>query len=148
MDVHFVEKGSNVHSPTEQDKANAYGAKWILCVDQGSRPGPPLNQEEGSRTLIIDHHWSDEFPKDAEVSSKLLTYSIPLVAYDSLWNLGPIVSPQPPSGYLFVARIRSLSRIACLSPVEDRLSLRNWHNGGPGYGNKVGQYDTVGKSPV
>lgn len=60
--------------------------KYIIVVDQGSRPAPPVVDTPGVRSLIIDHHLSDEFPKDAVVvsachyppvaTSSLLVYEI------------------------------------------------------------------------
>lgn len=59
-------------------------AAFIIVVDQGSRPGPPLVPD--AEVLIIDHHLSDEFPEGATVvsacncppvaTSSLLTFEI------------------------------------------------------------------------
>ena len=70
--VHFVAKGSNVHEPKERAIMSSYHSNWVICVDQGSRPGPPLvesSPHSSVRTLVVDHHWSEEFPRDAEVCS-------------------------------------------------------------------------------
>ena len=41
---------------------------FVIVLDQGSRSGPPVIDGPGVKTLLIDHHLSDEFPKDAQVS--------------------------------------------------------------------------------
>lgn len=66
ISVHFVEKGSNVHTDSERGRMEAYGtrAKRVIVVDQGSRPGGPLVRGEDVRTLIVDHHWTDGRPED------------------------------------------------------------------------------------
>lgn len=45
--------------------------RWIIVLDQGSRAGPSVVEDESVRCLIIDHHLSDEFPESAQVSLKL-----------------------------------------------------------------------------
>ncbi|TFK46470.1 DHH phosphoesterase [Heliocybe sulcata] len=71
--VHFVAKGSNVHDPEEKLRMKAYNAKYAIIVDQGSQEGPPLvpgnDTDEAVKTLLIDHHESDEFLEDALVLS-------------------------------------------------------------------------------
>lgn len=42
--------------------------KYIVVVDQGSRPAPPIVDSPDVKSLVIDHHLSDEFPQDALVS--------------------------------------------------------------------------------
>jgi nanoRNase/pAp phosphatase (c-di-AMP/oligoRNAs hydrolase) len=41
---------------------------FIIVLDQGSRAGPPVIDGRDAKSLLIDHHLSDEFPKDAQVS--------------------------------------------------------------------------------
>lgn len=41
--------------------------KYVIVVDQGSRAGPEVIGSPGVKSLIIDHHLSDEFPKHALV---------------------------------------------------------------------------------
>lgn len=65
--VHFVSKGSNPHRDDEREKFALYKADYAIVVDQGSRPGPAL--VPGAKTLLIDHHMSDEFPDDTLVLS-------------------------------------------------------------------------------
>ena len=45
--------------------------KFIIVVDQGSRAAPPVVDSPDTKSLIIDHHLSDEFPKNATVRSPL-----------------------------------------------------------------------------
>lgn len=59
---------------------------FIIVIDQGSRHAPPVVDSISTESLIIDHHLSDEFPKNAFVvsachfppvaTSALLTYEI------------------------------------------------------------------------
>lgn len=62
-------KGSNVHEHSERTAIAAYGAKFVIIVDQGSRGESVLPEGEGGETevLIVDHHLSDEFPPGATV---------------------------------------------------------------------------------
>ncbi|KZT24815.1 DHH phosphoesterase [Neolentinus lepideus HHB14362 ss-1] len=73
LHVHFVAKGSNVHEIEARKRMMAHNASYAIVVDQGSRPGPPLfpaiENREVVKTLLIDHHESDEFPKDTLVLS-------------------------------------------------------------------------------
>jgi nanoRNase/pAp phosphatase (c-di-AMP/oligoRNAs hydrolase) len=43
--------------------------KFIIVLDQGSRPGPPVVDDPDVKSLVIDHHLSDEFPEGAIVVS-------------------------------------------------------------------------------
>ena len=43
--------------------------KFVIVVDQGSRSGPPVIDDPDAKAIIIDHHLSDEFPKNAMVRS-------------------------------------------------------------------------------
>ena len=67
IDVHLVKKGSNIHHDDERGAMKTKDPKYIIVVDQGSRPAPPVVDDPNVKTLIIDHHLSDEFPKDATV---------------------------------------------------------------------------------
>ncbi|KAH9855733.1 hypothetical protein C2E23DRAFT_882531 [Lenzites betulinus] len=68
LSVHFPSKGSNIHTPASQAAIAAFDARFIIATDQGSRAGPPLAPEP-ARTLVIDHHYSSEFPSGAVVCS-------------------------------------------------------------------------------
>ncbi|MCJ1291383.1 hypothetical protein MMC34_002926 [Xylographa carneopallida] len=86
IDVHLVKKGTNIHDEEERASMQAKDPKFVIVVDQGSRSGPPVVDDQDAQSLIIDHHLSDEFPKDATVvsachyppvaTSALLTYEI------------------------------------------------------------------------
>ena len=41
--------------------------KYIIVVDQGSRAAPPIVDSADVKSLLIDHHQSDVFPKNALV---------------------------------------------------------------------------------
>ncbi|CCM00571.1 uncharacterized protein FIBRA_02605 [Fibroporia radiculosa] len=69
LTVHFVAKGSNVHAPDERAQLASYQARYLVLVDQGSRPGPPIVDSEEAKVLIVDHHASDSFPANAQVLS-------------------------------------------------------------------------------
>ena len=70
IDVHMVRKGSNIHDETEREAILAKRPKHIIVVDHGSREGPPVVDSPDIRSLIIDHHLSDEFPRGATVDKK------------------------------------------------------------------------------
>lgn len=67
IDVHLVGKGKSIHDEEEREAMSAKSPKYIIVVDQGSRPAPPVVDDPGVQSLIIDHHLSDEFPKNAKV---------------------------------------------------------------------------------
>ncbi|TCD63557.1 hypothetical protein EIP91_005228 [Steccherinum ochraceum] len=72
ISVHFVSKGSNVHEEEERTQMQTYGAKYVIAVDQGSRGGGPLLESTDGgevKCLVVDHHWSKEFPDGALVLS-------------------------------------------------------------------------------
>ncbi|KAL9593902.1 MAG: hypothetical protein Q9219_007320 [cf. Caloplaca sp. 3 TL-2023] len=86
IDVHLVEKGHSVHDETERKAMQAKDPAYIIIVDQGSRPAPPIVDNPNVKSLIIDHHLSDDFPQEAKIvsachyppvaTSALLTYEI------------------------------------------------------------------------
>lgn len=67
LDVHLVQKGSNVHEEIERKAMLEKKPKFVIVLDQGSRGGPPIIDDPETRALLIDHHLSDDFPKDATV---------------------------------------------------------------------------------
>ena len=69
IDVHLLPKGATIHDQVERESMLAKEPSSIIVVDQGSRPGPRVVDSLDVKSLIIDHHLSDEFPDDAEVSS-------------------------------------------------------------------------------
>lgn len=74
IDVHLIGKNATVHDETERAAMLAKDPKYIIVVDQGSRAAPPVVDSLTTKSLIIDHHLSDEFPKDATVRPSLLPY--------------------------------------------------------------------------
>lgn len=65
--VHLIEKNVTVHDETERAAMLAKDPKYIIVVDQGSRAAPPIVDSLNTKSLIIDHHLSDEFPENATV---------------------------------------------------------------------------------
>ena len=72
IDVHLIGKNATVHDEVERVAMLAKDPKYIIIVDQGSRAAPPVVDSLTAKSLIIDHHLSDEFPKDAAVRHSLL----------------------------------------------------------------------------
>ena len=70
IDVHLIQKGATVHFEEERAAMKAKEPKHIIIVDQGSIAAPPIVDSPDVEALIIDHHLSDEFPKDAMVVLK------------------------------------------------------------------------------
>jgi single-stranded DNA-specific DHH superfamily exonuclease len=68
LDVHLVQKGSNIHEEDERKVMLEKKPTFVIVLDQGSRSGPPVIDDPDVKFLLIDHHLSDEFPKDAQVS--------------------------------------------------------------------------------
>lgn len=63
---HILEKGENVHSPSEGARIAALQPSYIFVLDQGSRGSPPIVADSNVTTLIIDHHYapsSTDFPE-------------------------------------------------------------------------------------
>jgi len=67
LGVHLIGKNSSVHDDAERAAMQAKNPKYIIVVDQGSRAAPPIIDSEDTKSLIVDHHLSDEFPKNATV---------------------------------------------------------------------------------
>lgn len=65
--VHLIGKNVTVHDETERAAMLAKDPKYIIVVDQGSRAAPPVVDSANTKSLIIDHHLSDEFPESATV---------------------------------------------------------------------------------
>ncbi len=75
LDVHLVQKGSNIHEENERKLMLEKKPTFIIVLDQGSRGGPPVIDDPDAKSLLIDHHLSDEFPKDAQVSGIVVNES-------------------------------------------------------------------------
>jgi single-stranded DNA-specific DHH superfamily exonuclease len=71
ISVHLVQKGSNIHEPFERKSMQKRNPKFVIVLDQGSRGGPPVIDDPHAKCIIIDHHLSEEFPKDATVSPQV-----------------------------------------------------------------------------
>ena len=67
IEVHLIGKFSTVHDEIERAAIQGRNPKYIIVVDQGSRAASPIIDAPDTHSLIIDHHLSDEFPKDATV---------------------------------------------------------------------------------
>ena len=67
ISVHFVAKGSNVHTTEEREAVDRYGAHRVIFLDHGSRGGPSLVKDQSVQYLVVDHHWSEEFPSGSIV---------------------------------------------------------------------------------
>jgi nanoRNase/pAp phosphatase (c-di-AMP/oligoRNAs hydrolase) len=86
LDVHLVQKASTIHAQPEREAMAAKDPAYIIVLDQGSIAAPPVVDSPSTRSLIIDHHFSDHFPENAQVvsachyppvsTSSLLTYEI------------------------------------------------------------------------
>ena len=86
IDIHLIGKNSTVHDEAERSAMLAKEPAFVLVVDQGSRGAPPIVDSPRTESLIIDHHLSDEFPKNTLIvsachfppvaTSALLTYEI------------------------------------------------------------------------
>lgn len=84
ISVHLLSKGTGIHSVEETDKIQLMRPEHLIILDQGSRKGPPILLDVP--TLILDHHYSFEFPEQAVIctaaysppiaTSALLTYYI------------------------------------------------------------------------
>lgn len=75
IDVHLVAKGCNVHDEVEKGAMSNKEPRYTIVVDQGSRAGPPIIDSPHAKSLIIDHHLSDEFPERAMVT-KLKSWEV------------------------------------------------------------------------
>ena len=67
IDVHLIKKGATIHFEEERAAMKAKDPMHIIVVDQGSIAAPPVVDSPLVEALIIDHHLSEQFPKDALV---------------------------------------------------------------------------------
>ncbi len=67
IDVHLVGKNCSVHDEVERKAMNAKDPRYIIVVDQGSRAAPSFVEDRSTKSLLIDHHLSDDFPENATV---------------------------------------------------------------------------------
>lgn len=97
IETHLVEKGSDVHKDAERLSMEAKEPRYVIVVDQGSRAGPPIIDSLNTKCLIIDHHFSDEFPENSTVIcsprgskiSELILLRLSLPATTHLLRLPP-----------------------------------------------------------
>ena len=87
--VHLLSKATSLRSDSETEQIKSYEPAYIIILDQGSFAGPAIVAD--IPTLIIDHHYSFDFPEQAVIctaaysppiaTTALLTYHIclPLV---------------------------------------------------------------------
>ncbi|KAK7690064.1 hypothetical protein QCA50_006709 [Cerrena zonata] len=115
ISVHFVTKGSNIHTANERTKINEHNAQFVIAVDQGSRGGPPLADGQNIRTMVIDHHWSEQFPKDALVLSAA---KYPPVATSSALAY-MLCKDLPGVGILKAKREYLLERLCIIGTIGD-----------------------------
>lgn len=110
IDIHLMTKGSNPSADAQREAMTAYGAKWIIVLDQGSRNGPALvpgaehgwksEREDAVRTMVVDHHWLAEGSPGPEGCLMLNACHHKPVATASLltWVLcRPLWSPHAPA---------------------------------------------------
>ncbi|KAL8984117.1 MAG: hypothetical protein Q9177_004786 [Variospora cf. flavescens] len=81
IDVHLVAKGNTIHDEEEREAMKKKNPKYIIVVDQGSSAGPEVIDDLAVKSLIIDHHLSDDFPKDALICKDLRPDIAPLIGY-------------------------------------------------------------------
>lgn len=67
IEVHLLGKHASVHDESERQAMGAKDPGYVIVVDQGSIKAPPIVDNPNTKSLIIDHHLSDKFPKDATV---------------------------------------------------------------------------------
>ena len=63
IDVHLLQKGASIHDESERLAMKEKDPTFVIVLDQGSRSGPPIIDSADAKSLIIDHHLSDEFPE-------------------------------------------------------------------------------------
>ncbi|CAF9918729.1 MAG: hypothetical protein GOMPHAMPRED_001609 [Gomphillus americanus] len=88
ISVHLLSKGTSVHDESERKAMLAYAPERVIVLDQGSRRGPRIVDDETVQCLVVDHHarTEGENPEGAIVVSacdcppvstaSLLTYTI------------------------------------------------------------------------
>ncbi|KAK1783208.1 DHH phosphoesterase [Copromyces sp. CBS 386.78] len=119
--THLVQRGNNIHDPSERAAMADLSPSYVFVLDQGSRRSLPVVDIPNHRALIIDHHQAaeDEFPSGSQhvtacnsppvATSALLTYLIchplhPAIEEQCAWlavlgthgDLGTNFKWQPP----------------------------------------------------
>ena len=69
IDVHLLSKGTTVHSESQRQLMLEKKPERIIVLDQGSRSGPRIVDDEEVKCLVIDHHnaTDEDRPDGAEV---------------------------------------------------------------------------------
>ncbi|KAG8527183.1 uncharacterized protein KY384_008613 [Bacidia gigantensis] len=65
IEVHLLAKHANVHDESERMAMQTKDPGYIIVVDHGSMEAPPIVDSPDTKCLVIDHHLSDKFPKNA-----------------------------------------------------------------------------------
>jgi hypothetical protein len=115
--VHLISKGHSIHDESECEAISALNPSHIIVLDQGSRPGPAIVPNPSTRTLIIDHHQSSQFPDAAQI---LTACAHPPIATTSLLTYElctPLLSPDQAS---------SLAYLACIGTHGDLGNTLRW----------------------
>lgn len=84
LDVHLVHKGTNIHEEDERKIMLEKKPQFVIVLDQGSRKGPPVVDDGQVRSIVIDHHLSDDFPEGATVRASFLFEKSPLLMWSRL----------------------------------------------------------------
>jgi hypothetical protein len=120
ISTHIVTKGSTIHDVSERDLiSSTYKPSYLIVLDQGSRPSPPLTTCPTTQTLILDHHLSNAFPENALAVSAC---HYPPVATTSLLTYlicAPIHSSQPKFE-------ESCAYLACIGTHGDLGNTLKW----------------------
>lgn len=101
LDIHLVRKGSNIHEEYERKAMAEKKPSYVIVLDQGSRGGLPVIDDKSARSMIIDHHFSDDFPKNAIIVSGCHCPPVPttaLMTYEICKELHPDIAQE--CGYL------------------------------------------------
>ncbi|RAL60690.1 hypothetical protein DID88_010008 [Monilinia fructigena] len=101
LDVHLVQKGSNIHEEYERKAMAAKKPSYVIVLDQGSRAGLPVIDDENAKCMIIDHHLSDDFPRNVTIVSGCHCPPVPttaLMTYEICKNLHTSIAQE--CGYL------------------------------------------------
>lgn len=74
IDVHLLSKGTTVHEGSQRQLMLEKKPKRVIVLDQGSRSGPRIVDNDETKCLVIDHHNATEleFPDGAEVCNAWL----------------------------------------------------------------------------
>lgn len=117
IDVHLHQRGANIHHEAEREAMAKKSPLRIVVLDQGSVAGPPIIDNPETKTLIIDHHLSDSFPKN---SMPVSACHYPPVATSSLltYEICKVLHPDLPE---------SLAYLACIGTHGDLGNTLKWN---------------------